>query len=223
MGAAERRARLRDREGPVPRDPGPELDVGRGIAHDDDLLGVIDQLLGAERGGHHDDAGHCPPRRARLPGGARGQGARPAVRDPPQAAGHQHGRHRHGQRHHKRPGEPAQHQQREPGQQPGHRQQRREHGQPAQQPAGRPVPPPAGRRHPPPGRRQMPRSRWLPSRRSSRGRLRRTGARLGAPPVQHDVSLHPGRLADNRTNSQANLAQAHRGYPAGRLVILSPV
>jgi hypothetical protein len=73
-------------------DPRPELDVGGRIEPDDDLLRVIDHLMDAKRGRHHEHTGDRPPGRARLLRPLLRQGSLPPVRDPAQAQHHQNGR-----------------------------------------------------------------------------------------------------------------------------------
>ena len=190
VGAAERRPRLRNRQRPVVGDPVRELHVGRRVAPHDDLLGVIDQLVGAECGRHRDHPGNRPPGRARLLRPLR-QGALPPAGDPAQAEIDEQHRHRHRHHQHQHRREPAGEQQRQPGEQPGHRQQRRQHRQPPQQPPGR-----ARRRASPlPGRTR----RTSPARRTRRPRsARRTSPGRRTSPARRDgrlLTAHDGRQA----------------------------
>ena len=82
--AAERGRVLRDRQGAMAGDPVAELDVGRRVPEDDDLLRVVDQLVDAEGDGHRDQGSNGPPGRPRRLCAAGGQQALWAAGDPAQ-------------------------------------------------------------------------------------------------------------------------------------------
>ena len=153
---AERPRRHRHLRRPVPRDPGPVLQVHPRVARHQHLLRAEQRLPYPEprRDRHHRQ--HRQPRHPRLPPASSGRGRgrrgsgrgrirlrraepRPPGRHPPHREIAQRHRQRHEDDHHRHRQQPPRQQHPDPRHQPRHRQQRRRHRHRRKDPPGQPV------------------------------------------------------------------------------------